>query len=67
VIAPQTLERLLGGASFHALDSGRVDARASAHPLALSDLAVLYRTDRQAQAPQTRLPRSTPRPSGSDR
>ena len=45
-----TIERLLGGASFHALDSGRVDARAGAHHLALSDFAVLYRTDRQAQA-----------------
>jgi DNA helicase-2/ATP-dependent DNA helicase PcrA len=45
-----TIERLLGGTSLHALDTGLVDARAGAHHLALSDFAVLYRTDRQAQA-----------------
>jgi uncharacterized protein (TIGR00375 family) len=49
-----TIERLLGGASFHALDSGRVDSRAesagSGHGLDFSDFAVLYRTDRQAHA-----------------
>jgi uncharacterized protein (TIGR00375 family) len=49
-----TIELLLGGASFHALDSGRVDSRAdsvgSGHGLDFSDFAVLYRTDRQAHA-----------------
>jgi uncharacterized protein (TIGR00375 family) len=42
------VERLLGGASFHALDTGR--AAAHGHEgLGLSDVAVLYRTDAQAQ------------------
>jgi uncharacterized protein (TIGR00375 family) len=52
----RTIERLLGGASFHALDSGLVDSRAPSagsgggHGLDFSDFAVLYRTDRQARA-----------------
>ncbi|HEX3921171.1 MAG TPA: UvrD-helicase domain-containing protein, partial [Streptosporangiaceae bacterium] len=42
------IERLLGGASFHALDTGR--AAAHGHEgLGLSDVAVLYRTDAHAQ------------------
>jgi DNA helicase II / ATP-dependent DNA helicase PcrA len=42
------IERLLGGASFHALDTGR--AGAPGHDgLGLSDVAVLYRTDAQAE------------------
>jgi DNA helicase II / ATP-dependent DNA helicase PcrA len=42
------IERLLGGASFHSLDTGR--ARAHGHDgLGLSDVAVLYRTDAQAE------------------
>jgi DNA helicase-2/ATP-dependent DNA helicase PcrA len=41
------IERLLGGASFHALDTGR--AAAHGHDgLGLSDIAILYRTDAQA-------------------
>jgi uncharacterized protein (TIGR00375 family) len=47
-----TIERLLGGASFHSLDSGRI-ATADSHGgngLDFSDFAVLYRTDRQAHA-----------------
>ncbi|HEU5108331.1 MAG TPA: ATP-dependent helicase, partial [Micromonosporaceae bacterium] len=43
------VEQLLGGASFHALDSGRVAADGTPG-LGLSDFAVLYRTDRQAHA-----------------
>jgi superfamily I DNA/RNA helicase/PHP family Zn ribbon phosphoesterase len=39
-------DRLLGGASFHSLDSGRADGGATR--LALADIAVLYRTDAQA-------------------
>jgi len=39
-----TIDRLLGGASFHSLDSGRADG----HEHGLSDIAVLYRTDAQA-------------------
>ncbi|HEU5471513.1 MAG TPA: UvrD-helicase domain-containing protein [Actinophytocola sp.] len=41
------IEQLLGGASFHALDSGRVDSDGTAG-LDFSDFAVLYRTDRQS-------------------
>jgi DNA helicase-2/ATP-dependent DNA helicase PcrA len=42
------IERLLGGASFHSLDTGR--ATAHGHDgLGLSDIAVLYRTDAQAE------------------
>ncbi|MGP3967334.1 UvrD-helicase domain-containing protein [Streptomyces sp. 6N223] len=44
----RTIERLLGGASFHSHDSGRVDSDES-HGLGFSDFAVLYRTDRQAR------------------
>jgi uncharacterized protein (TIGR00375 family) len=42
-----TIDRLLGGASFHSLDSGRADGHAHGK-LGLSDIAVLYRTDAQA-------------------
>jgi DNA helicase II / ATP-dependent DNA helicase PcrA len=46
----RTIERLLGGASFHSLDSGRVDSEPDeSHGLGFSDFAVLYRTDRQAK------------------
>jgi uncharacterized protein (TIGR00375 family) len=42
-----TIDRLLGGASFHSLDSGRADGHDHGK-LGLSDIAVLYRTDAQA-------------------
>jgi superfamily I DNA/RNA helicase len=43
------VERLLGGASFHALDSRAVDARdRTEHQLSFADFAVLYRTSSQA-------------------
>ena len=42
-----TIDQLLGGASFHSLDSGRADGHAHGK-LGLSDIAVLYRTDAQA-------------------
>jgi len=45
----QAIDRLLGGASFHSLDSGRADGHAGGK-LALADMAVLYRTDAQAVA-----------------
>jgi superfamily I DNA/RNA helicase len=45
----KTIDRLLGGASFHSLDSGRADGHAGGK-LALADMAVLYRTDAQATA-----------------
>ena len=50
VIAAE-LEKLLGGASFHALDSRAVDGRNQAeHQLSFADFAVLYRTSAQAAA-----------------
>ncbi|HEX2301516.1 MAG TPA: ATP-dependent helicase, partial [Pseudonocardiaceae bacterium] len=45
----RTIEQLLGGVSFHSFDSGRVDSTGNAR-LGFADFAVLYRTDRQAQA-----------------
>ncbi len=45
----RTIEQLIGGASFHAFDSGRVDSD-GASGLGFSDFAVLYRTERQARA-----------------
>jgi len=45
------IERLLGGASFHALDSRAVDGRdRTEHQLSFADFAVLYRTSSQATA-----------------
>ena len=44
-----TIDRLLGGASFHSLDSGRADGHDHGK-LGLGDIAVLYRTDAQAVA-----------------
>ena len=44
---PAMIDALLGGASFHALDSGRADGHAHGK-LGLADIAVLYRTDAQA-------------------
>jgi DNA helicase-2/ATP-dependent DNA helicase PcrA len=41
------IDRLVGGTSFHSLDSGRVDSRQRSTTLGLSDIAVLYRTDAQ--------------------
>src|SRR6202030_2174225 len=45
----QAIDNLLGGASFHSLDTGRADGHAGGK-LALADMAVLYRTDAQAVA-----------------
>jgi superfamily I DNA/RNA helicase len=42
-----TIDRLLGGTSFHSLDSGRADGHDHGK-LGLADIAVLYRTDAQA-------------------
>jgi DNA helicase II / ATP-dependent DNA helicase PcrA len=41
------IDQLLGGASFHSLDSGRADGHAHGK-LGLADIAILYRTDAQA-------------------
>ncbi len=45
----RTVERVIGGASLYAFDSGRVDSDGT-QGLSFSDFAVLYRTDRQAGA-----------------
>jgi superfamily I DNA/RNA helicase len=45
----QAIDKLLGGASFHSLDTGRADGHAGGK-LALADMAVLYLTDAQAVA-----------------
>ncbi|MFD0202099.1 MULTISPECIES: UvrD-helicase domain-containing protein [Saccharothrix] len=45
----RTIEQVLGGASFHAFDSGRVVGDGT-QGLGFSDFAVLYRTDRQSRA-----------------
>ncbi|WP_447009615.1 UvrD-helicase domain-containing protein [Saccharothrix hoggarensis] len=45
----RTVEQVLGGASFHAFDSGRVVGDGT-QGLGFSDFAVLYRTDRQSRA-----------------
>ncbi|HKE99709.1 MAG TPA: UvrD-helicase domain-containing protein [Actinomycetes bacterium] len=42
----RTIDGLLGGSSFHSIDSGRADGAEAA--LCFADVAVLYRTDAQA-------------------
>ncbi|GAA0529770.1 UvrD-helicase domain-containing protein [Saccharopolyspora thermophila] len=44
----RTIDQLLGGASFHSLDSGRVDGDGPGS-IGFNDIAVLYRTDAQSQ------------------
>lgn len=48
----RTIDQLLGGSSFHSLDSDRVDARDETDRggLSFADIAVLYRTSAQARA-----------------
>jgi DNA helicase-2/ATP-dependent DNA helicase PcrA len=43
----EAIDRLLGGSSFHSLDSGRADGHGHGG-IGLADVAVLYRTDAQA-------------------
>jgi superfamily I DNA/RNA helicase len=45
----RTTDQLLGGASFHSLDSGRADSDGHAG-LGLGGIAILYRTDAQSAA-----------------
>jgi len=52
-----TIDQLLGGASFHSIDSGRADSDGHAG-LSLADIAVLYRTDAQAAVLGQALTRS---------
>src|SRR5205085_7940225 len=44
----RTVDQLLGGASFHSLDSGRVRGDGPGE-IGFADIAVLYRTDSQAR------------------
>ncbi|HEV2087762.1 MAG TPA: ATP-dependent helicase, partial [Cryptosporangiaceae bacterium] len=47
----RTVDALVGGSSFHSLDSGRVDGRDDEQPpLSFAEIAVLYRTDAQSKA-----------------
>jgi superfamily I DNA/RNA helicase len=52
-----TIDRLLGGASFHSLDSGRSDGHHEEH-LDFSDIAVLYRSSAQAEPVMEALTRA---------
>jgi DNA helicase-2/ATP-dependent DNA helicase PcrA len=52
-----TIDRLLGGSSFHSLDSGRSDGHHADH-LDFSDIAVLYRTDAQSEPVMEALTRA---------
>jgi DNA helicase II / ATP-dependent DNA helicase PcrA len=52
-----TIDQLLGGTSFHSLDSGRATGDGHAG-LSLADVAVLYRTDAQSAALGQALTRS---------
>jgi DNA helicase-2/ATP-dependent DNA helicase PcrA len=53
----QTIDQLLGGASFHSIDSGRAGSDGHAG-LDLADIAVLYRTDAQSAVLGQALTRS---------
>ena len=53
----ETIDQLLGGTSFHSLDSGRAAGDGHAG-LSLADIAVLYRTDAQSAALGQALTRS---------
>jgi DNA helicase II / ATP-dependent DNA helicase PcrA len=44
-----TIEELLGGASFHAHDSGRIGSDGARGGLSFDDIAILYRTGAQAR------------------
>ena len=56
----RTIDRLLGGSSFHSLDSNRVDSRGEADHggLSFADIAVLYRTDAVCRAVTEALTRA---------
>ena len=53
----RTIDQLLGGSSFHSLDTGRV-AGDGTQGLSFSDFAVLYRTSGQAKAVMEALTRA---------
>jgi ATP-dependent DNA helicase UvrD/PcrA len=53
----RTIDQLLGGSSFHSLDSGRVVGEGT-QGLSFNDFAVLYRTGGQARAVMEALTRS---------
>jgi uncharacterized protein (TIGR00375 family) len=46
----RTIDRLLGGTSFHSLDSGRADGHGQhTNNIDFADIAILYRTDAQTE------------------
>ena len=47
VAVGKTIERLVGGSGFHAIDFGKVDGNPVEEPLSFNDFAVLYRTRAQ--------------------
>ena len=53
----RTIDTLLGGATFHSLDSGRVRTDGVAGGLSFNDIAVLYRTDAQTRPVMAELAR----------
>jgi len=53
-----TVERLIGGATFFSLDSGRADAADGRTAFSFADFAVLYRTEAQAPLLQKAFARS---------
>ncbi|WP_437627258.1 UvrD-helicase domain-containing protein [Sorangium sp. So ce1151] len=53
-----TVERMLGGATFFSMDSGRVSASHGGGEYAFSDFAVLYRTEAQSEALREAFARS---------
>jgi DNA helicase II / ATP-dependent DNA helicase PcrA len=57
-LVAQTIERMMGGASFFALDSGRITAATAGGDHAFSDFAVLYRSEAQSHALAEALARS---------
>ncbi|TCP50926.1 uncharacterized protein (TIGR00375 family) [Tamaricihabitans halophyticus] len=52
-----TIDQLLGGASFHSLDSGLVPGHTTENGVGFADIAVLYRTDAQSSVLLTELGR----------
>jgi superfamily I DNA/RNA helicase len=43
----RTIEKMVGGAGYHAVDAGRISRVGLSKPLSFSDVAVLYRTSDQ--------------------
>ncbi|MGH3426271.1 MAG: UvrD-helicase domain-containing protein, partial [Mycobacteriales bacterium] len=44
----RVIDELVGGSSFHSIDTGRVETTTRGHRIGFGDIAVLYRTDTQS-------------------